>query len=276
MRWRTVFAAGRTTTTLQRSHTTFHLLPTPTTPTTIPRSAGRQSAEHPLPPTNKRWFQGSPLPTGQSPGQSKPGQDLRQRHRPHLRAVGIRCRASRQTRDAEAGTRPHSPDADGNIEIISGLTPVRRRGRPAIGRRPGRAAAKVMRIGTDDQATPSRRCGPHRSTTPAAAACGDPPDRPACGNSRDRLAPNSAMNWSGSPCRSVARTPSALGCRAAYRASTVGGLAGRLFHGIQTALFAQQMAARAQLEHMRQGALPGHSRTGSVRAGHGHGTGQYL
>ena len=29
-----------------------------------------------------------------------------------------------------------------------------------------------------------------------------------------------------------------------------------LFHGIQTALFAQQMAARAQLEQMRQGALP--------------------
>ena len=39
------------------------------------------------------------------------------------------------------------------------------------------------------------------------------------------------------------------------QAQLVGWLEG-LFHGIQTALFAQQMAARAQLEHMRQGALP--------------------
>jgi hypothetical protein len=30
-----------------------------------------------------------------------------------------------------------------------------------------------------------------------------------------------------------------------------------VFHGIQTALFAQQMAARAQLEEMRRKALPG-------------------
>lgn len=40
------------------------------------------------------------------------------------------------------------------------------------------------------------------------------------------------------------------------QAQLVGWLEG-LFHGIQTALFAQQMAARAQLEQMRQGALPG-------------------
>ena len=39
------------------------------------------------------------------------------------------------------------------------------------------------------------------------------------------------------------------------QAQLVGWLEG-LFHGIQTALFAQQMAARAQLENMRQGALP--------------------
>jgi hypothetical protein len=57
------------------------------------------------------------------------------------------------------------------------------------------------------------------------------------------------------------------------QAQLVGWLEG-LFHGIQTALFAQQMAARAQLEQMRQGALPpGIGRGG----GHGHsGTGQYL
>lgn len=61
------------------------------------------------------------------------------------------------------------------------------------------------------------------------------------------------------------------------QAQLVGWLEG-LFHGIQTALFAQQMAARAQLEQMRgQGALP----PGLVGPTHGHGqssagTGQYL
>jgi hypothetical protein len=75
------------------------------------------------------------------------------------------------------------------------------------------------------------------------------------------------------------------------QAQLVGWLEG-LFHGIQTALFAQQMAARAQLEQMRR-ALPGpHPVPGMpVRAGqhpqqdpnqpghqhgHQHGTGQYL
>ena len=58
------------------------------------------------------------------------------------------------------------------------------------------------------------------------------------------------------------------------QAQLVGWLEG-LFHGIQTALFAQQMAARAQLEHMRQGALPpGVAPPGPPSAGHG--TGQYL
>src|ERR1700704_6640918 len=56
------------------------------------------------------------------------------------------------------------------------------------------------------------------------------------------------------------------------QAQLVGWLEG-LFHGIQTALFAQQMAARQQLEQMRQlppgAALPG-------QRGGGPGTGQYL
>lgn len=56
------------------------------------------------------------------------------------------------------------------------------------------------------------------------------------------------------------------------QAQLVGWLEG-LFHGIQTALFAQQMAARAQLQQMRQGELPpGVGKSGQ----HGHGTGQYL
>jgi hypothetical protein len=61
------------------------------------------------------------------------------------------------------------------------------------------------------------------------------------------------------------------------QAQLVGWLEG-LFHGIQTALFAQQMAARAQLEHMRgQGALPpGMSIQGQPGAPGQAGTGQYL
>ncbi len=68
-------------------------------------------------------------------------------------------------------------------------------------------------------------------------------------------------------------TPSDAELRVA-QAQLVGWLEG-LFHGIQTALFAQQMAARAQLEQMRHGALP----PGVSSGGHGHGhsdTGQYL
>ena len=52
----------------------------------------------------------------------------------------------------------------------------------------------------------------------------------------------------------------------------LGGWLEGLFHGIQTALFAQQMAARAQLEKMRQGALP----PGLGKAGGAPGHGQYL
>jgi hypothetical protein len=65
------------------------------------------------------------------------------------------------------------------------------------------------------------------------------------------------------------------------QAQLVGWLEG-LFHGIQTALFAQQMAARSQIEQMREqrGLPPGQGRPGGPggsAAGHsGSGTGQYL
>ncbi|MGW4241010.1 bacterial proteasome activator family protein [Nocardia sp. NPDC004722] len=59
------------------------------------------------------------------------------------------------------------------------------------------------------------------------------------------------------------------------QAQLVGWLEG-LFHGIQTALFAQQMAARAQLEQMRQALPPGASSGGDPRGGPGSGGGQYL
>ncbi len=57
------------------------------------------------------------------------------------------------------------------------------------------------------------------------------------------------------------------------QAQLVGWLEG-LFHGIQTALFAQQMAARAQIEQMREqrGLPPGSGGPGRS----GSGTGQYL
>lgn len=68
-------------------------------------------------------------------------------------------------------------------------------------------------------------------------------------------------------------TPSDAELRIA-QAQLVGWLEG-VFHGIQTALFAQQMAARAQLEEMRRRALPGGSQP--TPGPHPHpGGGQYL
>jgi len=74
-------------------------------------------------------------------------------------------------------------------------------------------------------------------------------------------------------------TPSDAELRIA-QAQLVGWLEG-LFHGIQTVLFAQQVAARSQLEQMRRG-LPSGIPTGmtppnpSERGPSGGGTGQYL
>ncbi|QXG74566.1 bacterial proteasome activator family protein [Modestobacter sp. L9-4] len=65
-------------------------------------------------------------------------------------------------------------------------------------------------------------------------------------------------------------TPSDAELRIA-QAQLVGWLEG-VFHGIQTALFAQQMAARAQLEEMRRKALPGGPTGAETRPGGG----QYL
>lgn len=78
------------------------------------------------------------------------------------------------------------------------------------------------------------------------------------------------------------RTPSESELRIA-QAQLVGWLEG-LFHGIQTAIYAQQMAARAQLEQMRRalpaGALPPQmSQDGEVDQQHGrgdHSGGMYL
>jgi hypothetical protein len=77
------------------------------------------------------------------------------------------------------------------------------------------------------------------------------------------------------------QTPSEAELRIA-QAQLVGWLEG-LFHGIQTALFAQQMAARVQLEQMRRGLPAGTIPPGMMPGGqpgesgpHGPSTGQYL
>ena len=71
-----------------------------------------------------------------------------------------------------------------------------------------------------------------------------------------------------------ASTPSDAELRIA-QAQLVGWLEG-LFHGIQTALFAQQMAARAQLEQMRGALPPGGPGIGRPVPGMDPGQGQYL
>lgn len=74
------------------------------------------------------------------------------------------------------------------------------------------------------------------------------------------------------------RTPSDAELRVS-QAQLVGWLEG-LFHGIQTALFAQQMEARSQLERMRQGVLTAGGPTDHPQTKkdgtHAPGTGQYL
>jgi hypothetical protein len=81
---------------------------------------------------------------------------------------------------------------------------------------------------------------------------------------------------------SETQTPSDAELRIA-QAQLVGWLEG-LFHGIQTALFAQQMAARAQLEQMRRalppgtgpGVFPGGPDGAGAQDGPERATGQYL
>ena len=133
----------------------------------------------------------------------------------------------------------------------------------------------------------STRCAAHRSTRRAA---------PAWPRSTIARSPSSRTGWppswsrssSGSPCPSRTTRPSDAELRIA-QAQLVGWLEG-LFHGIQTALVAQQMAAQAQLQQMRQ--LPpgtGHQGMPSPggpgmpqsqrpigEPGHAEGTGQYL
>lgn len=92
----------------------------------------------------------------------------------------------------------------------------------------------------DDQAAAGRG-GRRRSTKPAAVGCATS-TAPASVSSRRAWRRNCAPSWSGLRCRSP-RTPCPLtpSC-GSRRPSWSAGFEG-LFHGIQTALFAQQMAA---------------------------------
>lgn len=199
----------------------------------------------------------------------------------------LRRRAREVQDDRETGSRDGNAQrmtanadddniADDNIEVITG---------PESGPGPEDAAddeqrsvtdlveqpAKVMRIGTmikqlleEVKAAPLDDASRSRLREIHATSIRELEDglAPELREELQRL----ALPFSGDS------VPSDAELRIAH-AQLVGWLEG-LFHGIQTALFAQQMAARAQLEHMRQGALP----PGMAQPGGnpGHGTGQYL
>ena len=166
-------------------------------------------------------------------------------------------------------------DDDDNIEIISGVDPRMMTGMPEddsddqsltdLVEQP----AKVMRIGTmikqlleEVRAAPLDEASRNRLREIHATSIRE---------LEQGLAPELREELDRFTLPFSNDTPSDAELRIA-QAQLVGWLEG-LFHGIQTALFAQQMAARAQLEQMRQGALPpGITRPG----GHGPGTGQYL
>ena len=143
--------------------------------------------------------------------------------------------------------------------------------RPVATSRPRRSSspAKVMRIGSmikqlleEVRQTDARRgraaTGCARSTRRRSPSC------------RRRCRPTCARSWAASPCRSRGEAaPSGAELRIA-KAQLVGWLEG-LFHGIQATLFAQQMAARQQLDDMRRRLPPGAPTPGGeVRAPPGH------
>lgn len=174
----------------------------------------------------------------------------------------------------------NAADQDG-VEIISGADPRLLAAGPAVERSDDddepsltdliEQPAKVMRIGTmikqlleEVRSAPLDDASRVRLREVHAASIRELEDglAPELREELDRLT---------LPLREDA-TPSDAELRVA-QAQLVGWLEG-LFHGIQTALFAQQMAARAQLEQMRHGALPPGAGPGGP---HGHGgTGQYL
>ena len=148
--------------------------------------------------------------------------------------------------------------------------------------------AKVMRIGSmikqlleEVKAAPLDDASRHRHARDPRAV-----DRRAEGGPRPRAARRAGADLAA--LRRGAATPSEGELRIAH-AQLVGWLEG-LFHGIQAALVAQQMAARMQLEQMRSGGrqalpsgpgglvpgMPRHAGRPGSGGDDGHSTGQYL
>ena len=123
------------------------------------------------------------------------------------------------------------------------------RERPHEPRRPRRAAGQGHADRLDGQAAARR--GAQRSARREGPG---PPRRDPLSarsaSSRTAWLPSWSRSSSGSPCPFSDESPSDAELRIA-QAQLVGWLEG-LFHGIQTALVAQQMAAQAQLQQMRQ------------------------
>ena len=118
--------------------------------------------------------------------------------------------------------------------------------------------AKVMRIGSmirqlleEVKAAPLDEASRNRLKEIHQASIKELEDGPRPRAGRGARAADAAVH------RGRAR-PSEAELRIA-QAQLVGWLEG-LFHGIQTAIYAQQMAARAQLEQMRRALPPGHGR----------------
>ena len=130
--------------------------------------------------------------------------------------------------------------------------------------------AKVMRIGTMIKQLLERV--PPLDERPAAT--GGERSTPPIREPEDGLAPELREELERlAPPFSDEKVPSDAELRIA-QAQLVGWLEG-LFHGIQTALFAQQMAARRSSSTCARCAATGMGQPG-VPGGPGHGTGQYL
>ena len=108
----------------------------------------------------------------------------------------------------------------------------------------------------------STRCAARRSTRRAGCACARSTSSPSTTSQRALAGPGRRAQAHGTALR---RRGAERGELRIAQAQLVGWLEG-LFHGIQATLMSQQMAARAQLEEMRQRGLPQAGETGRTGA----------
>ena len=188
------------------------------------------------------------------------------------------------------GSQPDEENEPARIVVVTqdgmGVSPgpgrAFRRGEQQPGR-PRRAAGQGHADRLDDQEPPRR--GPQRPAGRGRpnAAGRDPPR--SIEELKAGLAPELVDELERIALPFSSAAPSDAELRIA-QAQLVGWLEG-LFHGIQTALFAQQMAAQQQLQGMRRALPPGHpaaedprqgvpGQTGGPQSPGASGTGQYL